>query len=169
MSAYPVKITKQPNGLYTWSCSIETEYHRDSIRPGFYACIGTAVFLLVFGGVLAYRFHDPQSFFIVAGCTAVFLLITFLIFGLAFSAGDPHESYEMGEEFVKSGYGKSSVYFDYSKAKAIILGGKYIELCGKRKRLRIYVPEEDYDFVRGFIQSRVPMECEVRYEAQHLL
>ena len=138
------------------------EYHRNSIRPGLYACIGIAVFLLAYGGVLSFASHDLKSFFIVAGCAAVFLLITILVFALALSAKDPHESYEMTEDFVKSGYGKSSVYFDFKKVKSIVLGGTYIELCGKTKHMRIYVPEEDYNFVRGFIQCRVPMECEIR-------
>ena len=164
MCACPLKIKRQPNGTYSWSCSIEAKYHRDSIRPGLYACIGIAVFLLIFGGILAYRYQDIEGFFIVAGCAAVFLLISFLIFGLAFSATDPHESYEMTEDFVKSGYGKSSVYFDYKKVLAVVLSAKYIELQGKTRRMRIYVPEEDYNFVRGYIQSRVPMECEIKYE-----
>ena len=164
MSADPARITRQPNGTYTWSCSIEPEYHRRSIRPGLYACIGIAVFLLIFGGVLAYSYHDIKDFFIVAGCAAVFLLISFLVFGLAFSATDPHESYQMTEEYVKSGYGKSSVYFDFRKVRVLVLSAKYIELHGKTRRMRIYIPEEEYNFVRGFIQARIPMECEVRYD-----
>ena len=135
MSTCPLKIKQQPNGVFTWSCPIEVEYHRNSMRPGLYACIGIAVFLL----------------------------ISFLIFGLAFSATDPHESYEMGEDFVKSGYGRSSVYFDLKKVKTIVLGGKYIELWGKTKHMRIYIPEEDFDFVKGYIQGRVPMECVIRF------
>ena len=85
-------MRQQPNGTYTWSAPIEPEYHRSSIRPGLYACVGIAVFLLIFGGVLAYQYHDIKDFFIVAGCAAVFLIISFLVFGLAFSATDPHES-----------------------------------------------------------------------------
>lgn len=163
MSACPGKIKQHSNGTYTWSCPIEVEYHRNSIRPGLYACIGIAVFLLIFGGILAYQYHDLKYFFIVAGCTAVFLLLAFLVFGLAFSATDPHESYVLTEEFVKSGYGKSSVYFDFMKVETIVLGTKYIELHGKTKRIRIYIPEEDFNFVRGYIQYRVPMGCKIRY------
>ena len=69
----------------------------------------------------------------------------------------------MTEDFVKSGYGRSSVYFDFKKVRVMVLSAKYIELHGKTKRMRIYVPEEDYNFVRSYIQSRVPMESEVRY------
>ena len=102
MSTYPIKIAQQPNGVYTWSCPIEAEYYRSSIRPGLYACIGIAVFLL--------------------------------IFDLALSATDSHECYELTEDLVKFGYGRSSVYFDF-------------------KKVRIYVTEEDYNLVRGHIQS----------------
>ena len=164
MAAYPVKISQQQDGTYTWSCPIEAEYHRDSMRPGLYACIAIAVFLLAFGGMLAYSFHDPEYFLIVAGCAAIFLVISILFFGLAFSAEDPHESYQMTDEYVESGYGKASVIFAFRKADTIVLGKRYIELCGKSKRMRVYVPEEDFDFVRGYMQSRVPIECEIRYE-----
>ena len=163
MSMYPVKIKQEPNGLYTWSCSIDAVYYKDSIRPGLYACIGIAVFLLLFGGVMSFPSHDLKSFLVVAGSTAVFLLISFLVFGLAFSANDPHESYRMGDTYVMSGYGKSSVYMDYKKVKTMVLGEKYIELHGRIKRIRIYIPEEDCVFVREFIQGRLPMECEIRY------
>ena len=47
---------------------------------------------------------------IVLGCTAVFLLITFLVFGLTLLATDPQESYEMTETYIKTGSGKSSAY-----------------------------------------------------------
>ena len=64
MSMYPVKIKQEPNGLYTWSCSIDAVYYKDSIRPGLYACIGIAVFLLLLGGILAFPSHDLESFLI---------------------------------------------------------------------------------------------------------
>ena len=52
---------------------------------------------------------------------------------------------------------------DYKKVKTMVLGEKYIELHGRIKRIRIYIPEEDCAFVREFIQGRLPLECEIRY------
>ena len=76
MSAvYPEKIKKEPNGSYSWFCSIDPDYYRKSIRPGFIACIFIAVFLLLFGAVLAWQYHNWEYFLIVAGCTGVFMLI----------------------------------------------------------------------------------------------
>ena len=160
---YPVIIRQQPDGVYTWSCSIEAEYHRDSIRPGFYACIGIAVFLLLFGAFFTDPYDDWKSFLIVATCVVVFLVITFLVFGLAFSATDPRESYQMTETYVKTGAGRSSAYFQFKKARTVIVSRKYMELQGKMKRMRVYIPEEDIPFVRRYIKSRLPVECEIRH------
>ena len=130
---------------------------------GVKACLGIAAFVLVFGGILAIQYDDWTSFLIVAGSDAVFLLITFVVFKFAFLPKDPKESYEMSDIFVKSGYGKSSVYFDFDKAKVAIFTPKYIELQGRIKKIRVYVPEEDYSFVKGYIMSRLTGDCEIRY------
>ena len=112
---------------------------------------------------LAIQYDDWTSFLIVAGSDAVFLLITFVAFKFAFLPKDPKENYEMSDIFVKSGYGKSSVYFDFDKAKVAIFTPKYIELQGRIKKIRVYVPEEDYSFVKGYIMSRLTGDCEIRY------
>ena len=164
MSDYLKKIEQRQNGSYTWMCSIDVEYYRHGMRMGLNACLGIAVFLLVFGAILSIPSRDWESFLIVAGCTAVFLLITAFFFGLAFSAKDPRESYEMWDDLVKSGSGKSAVWFDYKKAKKAIFCRKYIELRGKTKRMRIYAPEEDFDFVRSYIMNRLPGSCDIKFE-----
>ena len=165
MSAvYPEKIKKEPNGSYSWFCSIDPDYYRKSIRPGFIACIFIAVFLLLFGAVLAWQYHNWENFLIVAGCTGVFMLIALFFFGLAFSASDPQETYVMSEIYIKSGYGKSSVYLHYTKLKTVIFSRNYIELRGKTSKMRVYIPAEDFYFVKDYIQRHLPGECDIRYE-----
>ena len=144
---------------------MDVDYYRKGMGMGIKACLGIAAFILVFGGIMAIQFDDWMYFLIVAGCDAVFLLIMFVVFKLALSAEDPQESYEMSDIFVKSGYGKSSVYFDFDKAKVAIFTPKYIELQGRIKKIRVYVPEEDYSFVKGYIMNRLTGECEIRYES----
>ena len=112
MSDNFAKITRDSNGFYTWRCSMDVGYYRQGMGVGINACLGIAAFILVFGGIMAIKFDDWTNFLIVAGSDAVFLLITFVVFKLAFSARDPQESYEMSDIYVKSGYGKSSVYFE---------------------------------------------------------
>ena len=163
MSDNFAKITRDSKGFYTWRCSMDVGYYRQGMGAGIYACLGIAAFILVFGGIMAIKFDDWTNFLIVAGSDAVFLLITFVVFKFAFLPKDPKESYEMSDIFVKSGYGKSSVYFDFDKAKVAIFTPKYIELQGRIKKIRVYVPEEDYSFVKGYIMSRLTGDCEIRY------
>ena len=82
---------------------MDPEYYKKGMGAGIKACIGIAVFILVFGAFLAVQYKDWTDFLIVAGCDAVFLLITFVVFKLALSAEDPQESYEMSDIYVKSG------------------------------------------------------------------
>ena len=160
-----MSISSQPNGTYTWSCSIDPEYHRDSIRPGFIACIIIAVFLLLFGAFLSFQYHDWNTFLIVAGCTAVFMLISIFFFRLAFSAKDPHESYELTDIYVKTGYGRSSVYFDFDKIRQIRFKQKYIELKDNRRTMRVYTAsEEDMAIVKRHIMNRLKGDTDIRYE-----
>ena len=137
---------------------MDVGYYRQGMGAGIYACLGIAAFILVFGGIMAIKFDDWTNFLIVAGSDAVFLL--------ALSAKDPQESYEMSDVYVKSGYGKSSVYFDFDKARVAIFTPKYIELQRGIKKIRVFVPAEDYSFVKGFIMSRLTGECEIRYKPE---
>ena len=157
-------MEEQQAGLYTWTCPIEMDYHRKTMLPGFKACIGMVLFILLFGAVLSFQYRDRMSFWIMAGCAGVILLITLLVFGLTFLATDPQERYEMTETYVKTGSGKSSAYFNFRKARTAVFSGKYIELHGKVVKMRVYAPEEDFDFVKSYILNRLPGECDIRYE-----
>ena len=57
------------------------------------------------------------------------------------------------------------MYFDFDKARVAIFTPKYIELQRGIKKIRVYVPEEDYSFVKGYIMSRLSGECEIKYES----
>ena len=160
MSEDLTKITKNSHGFYTWSCSMDVGYYRKGMWMGIKACLGIAAFILVFGVIMAVQYKDWTNFLIMAGSDAVFLLITFVVFKLALSAEDPHESYEMSDIYVKSGY-----YFDFDKAKVAIFTPKYIELQNGIKKIRVFVPEEDYDFVKRYIMNHLTGDCEIRYES----
>ena len=164
MSGYPVKLAKTEDGSYTWTSSIDVDYYRKSVGVGFKYCIGMAVFLLVFGGAASYHYKSWTSFWAVTGSVGVFLLITCLVFGLTLLAVDPQDTYVLTETYVKTGSGKSSAYFTFKNAKTAICTRKYVELQGKLAKMRVYAPEEDFDFVRSFIMNRIPGDCEIRYE-----
>ena len=87
--------------------------------------------------------------------------LSLLLFRLYASAEDPQEQYQMTEEYVRSGYGRSAVYSDFDKTTSATFSPRYIELSRKGKAHRIYVPEEDMMFVRDYILSRLPAETDI--------
>ena len=93
----------------------------------------------------------------------VILVIGLPLLFLWNSAPDPHEQYLMTEDYVKSGYGKSSIFSEFKKTRELLITPKYLELTGPRSSNRIYVPEEDMDFVRNFIAERMPEGVNIRY------
>ena len=71
----------------------------------------------------------------------------------------------MNDEYVKPGYGKSSIYSEFKKIKKMIVTPGYIELIGNLTTNRIYVPAEDMDFVRSYIMQRLPADAEITNES----
>ena len=166
MSEYPLqKIARYPNGIYHWSCSIDVDYYRHGMMNGVKACIGIAVFLLIFGGFLAVTNDDLESFFIVLASTAVFGVICAGVFiPVIVLVKDPGEHFEMCDDWVKSGSGKSSVYFNYKGVRTLAIHNNWLELRGKVKKVRIYAPPEDFGFVRDYVKYRIPGEANITYE-----
>ena len=93
----------------------------------------------------------------------VILVIALPLIFLWNSASDPHEQYVMTDEYVKSGYGKSSVYSEFKKTRKLLITPKYLELSGPHFVNRVYIPAEDLDRIRDFILERIPAETEIRY------
>ena len=50
-------------------------------------------------------------------------------------------------------------YFALKKTKKLFVAEKYIELKGDVRSMRLYVPQDDMEFVRGYIMNRVPPEA----------
>ncbi len=75
---YTDQLTRQEDGSFRWRCDIEKEYEQRTYKTTMIICAAIAAFILVFGGFLAVMYDDLTSFAIVAGCVAVFLLISLL-------------------------------------------------------------------------------------------
>ena len=161
----PGKITQQPDGSYCWTCSIDAEYYRSTIKPAKISFLIIAAFIMVFGACLYFRYQDPEILAIIAASDAVFLLIAFFVCWIFERIStDPQESYVMTDTFIKTGSGKTSSYFDFKRARSLTISSKYLELKGQVVSKRVYVPEEDMAFVRNYIITHIPMDAEKRYE-----
>lgn len=156
-------IIRETNGSYHWDCSIETDYHRRSVKTGLWWILGICAAVFIFFLIAAHGTNAQDEWWIPLLVIGVVLVIALPLFLLWNSAEDPHEQYMMTEEYVKSGYGKSAVFSKFSETKLLVITSKYIELSGPHTVNRIYVPEEDMSFVRNFIVERMPENAEIRY------
>ena len=157
---YPDRVQLQEDGVYRWNCRIDKKYEQRIYRITMIACGIIAVFVLAFGIALSMMSGSIGDFGIVAGCVAVFLLITVAVcWFMDKVSSDPHEIYEMTEEYVQTGSGRSKEYFTLKKTKKLLVTEKYIELKGDVRSMRLYVPQDDLEFVRGYIMNRVPPEA----------
>lgn len=158
------KLTKDPDGSFHWNCPIDTDYHKKSGKEGLWGVlILCAVVLFIFLGV-SHGTDAKDDIWIPLLVIGVILLITLPLLFLWNSASDPHEQYVITDEYVKSGYGKSSIYSEFKKTNEVVVTAKYIEMIGKYRNNRIYVPAEDMDFVREFILNRIPADALVRHK-----
>ncbi|MBR5095141.1 MAG: hypothetical protein IK095_08605 [Oscillospiraceae bacterium] len=168
---YPERLTRQQDGSYRWTCRIGLDYHRSQAMLAMKICLGIAVFLLAFGAFAAYSARDLEQIWIVALCVVVFLAIAAFFtrlygWGIGSLRPDPRELYEMTEEHVKTGFGKTAAYFRYARVKVLVIRPDYLELRSRRSRVRVYAPEEDMAFVRDYIRRRVPGDAEVRFDGE---
>ena len=85
--------------------------------------------------------------------------------GLENWPGGRARTYRLRETHISTGSGRRTALMEFEKARVMIVGRNFIELRSRFGAFRAYIQEEDIAFVRGYIQGRVPPECEVREEA----
>ena len=156
------RIEKNTDGSYSWHCQIDQDFHRRDTRKGLYGVfVIFAVILFIY--VFAPSPHgNKKELWVILVPIGVVLLIALPLLYLQYNASDPHEQYMMNGEYVKTGYGKSSVFTCFSKVKYVEITPRYIELYDGLKRNRIYVPKEDRDWVQEFVFERIPKGVAIR-------
>ena len=161
---YTNRVTQQEDGAYRWRSTVEKEYEQRSYTMTKYICVGIAAFMLLFGGLLGLQYGAMEAFLPVVFSVVVFLIISFGICWIMEKAPGPYsEIYELTDTYVKTGSGRTSAYFHFSKAKEVIVSPKFIELKGTFGGPRVYASEEDMPFVKGWIMSRIPGTATIHY------
>ena len=163
MSEIPRRVTLQPNGTYIWSAELDMESEKKNYRTGGMICLITALVILLIGALGSILTLTWQVLLYFAGLALITVLNTFCVVNGQESLGQLRCTYRIMDELIATGSGRRTALFEFKKAKEMIIGKRYIELQGRFGAFRAYVPEEDFNFVRGYIQSRVPMECEITY------
>ncbi len=157
------RITQEQDGSYRWDCPIDTDHHQKSGKKALAGVLILCAFVIVLFLITTHGTGARDDIWIPLLVTGVILVIALPLLILWNSAGDPHEQYVLTGDYVKSGYGKSSIFSVFRNTKEAVFTANYIEMIGKHQKDRIYVPTGDMDFVREFILERLPDDAVIRY------
>ena len=155
------RVAKQPDGSYRWTCRIDIGYHKEQTKTGFRAVGIIAAALLLIGVIIAAQTRSWESLWISILVAGVVLLIALPLLRMSSNATEPMEEYWMTDVYIKSGYGRSSVFSHFSKTEAMRVFNDHLELVEKGKTRRIYVPAEDIDFVVQYVSDHLPQNTPV--------
>ena len=162
MAEIPRRVSLQPNGTYIWSAELDMESERKNYRTGGRICITAALVFFVAGIIISLFYHNWHPFLYLTVFSIITALITIGVVHGQEGLGQIRCTYRLMDELIATGSGRRTALFEFKKAKVMIVEKRYIELQGRFGAFRAYVPEEDFDFVRSYIQGRVPMECEIK-------
>ena len=166
MTELPKRVTLRENGTYIWSAELDMEVERTNYRTGGLICMTAAAVFFIAGCIISFIYHSTQPVLYMTVFSIVVVLITIGVVHGQEGMGQQRRTYRLMDELIAAGSGRQTAVFEFKNAKVMLVGKRYIELQGRLGAFRAYVPEEDFDFVRNYIQYRVPMECEIRHEAE---
>ena len=154
--SYPDRVQIQEDGFYRWNCRIDKSSEHRIYMITMKVCGIIAALILVRGLVFAWMVRDLEVLGIIAGCVAIFLLISVGVCVLIDRLSqDPHEIYEMTDSYVKIGTGKYAQYFWYKDIRQTTYDMNYMELKGLVRTRRVYIPAEDMEFVKSYVTTHI--------------
>lgn len=162
MSEIPRRVTLQPDGTYVWSAVTDMEQEQRDYKTGGQVWIVIALIIFLAGIIISIYSGSWIPFLCVTAFAIVILLITFgVVHGLENQPGEHRRTYRMMGTYISTGSGKRTAIFEFKNTKEMIKGKNYIELRSRVGAFRAYIPEEDFDFVRSFIQTRIPVDSKI--------
>lgn len=109
-------------------------------------CILLAAFAISGGG------GQIEFMLVMLATDAMLMGVAFLIRWLMpRMSGNRTMYYEMREDGIVIGSGKSSIYFPWERIRKIRDQGEYLEIAGKIRKERIYASDEEKPFIREYI------------------
>ena len=159
------RISKHPDGSCHWFCRIDTAFHKDQTKAGYWAVAAIIAFVILAGFFMAARNRAWNTLWIPLLVSGVVLLIALPLLHMSMNAEAPMEEYWMNGDYVKAGYGRSAVFTHFRKVQSLNACPDHLDLVEKGKTRRIYVPPEDIDLVTSYIIDHLPDSASVRRQS----
>ena len=156
------RVTKQPDGSYRWICRIDTAFHKDQTKAGYWAVAAIIAFVILAGFFMAARNRAWNTLWIPLLVSGVVLLIALPLLHMSMNAEAPMEEYWMNDDYLKAGYGRNAVFTHFRIVQSLNVFPDHLELVEKGKTRRIYVPPEDIGLVTSYIIDHLLDSASVR-------
>ncbi len=155
------RVVRQEDGSYRWICEMDEEYQRENNERAVKIFWLIAAGMVGIGVILAVAMNAWMALWILVATAAFFMGITLIVTRIVTKLpGSRTERYEIREDGVKTGYGKYSVYLSWDNLTRVRWEDRYVELKGKLRTIRIYVPGGDMPAVREAILRWMPSGTE---------
>ncbi len=155
-------ITKDENGAYRWTGIVDKGYEQKAFSIALYVSGGICAVFILMGLILG------------GGMLGVFLLTSLAVMAVVGGAcwlmnrfaGKRRQRYIMTDEFV--GFRQRRYYapFTYKSIKKAVVcpSRNMIELYQRAGSGAVFVPSENFEFVKDYILLHLPEKAEVVYE-----
>ena len=162
MGDHMSRITKDENGIYHWTGTVDTAYEHKVFRILFTVIGGVCVLFIIMSLVMG---GDMLGVTLLT-CLGVMAIVGGVCWFFNRNAGNRPQVYAMTEDYIIFGVGKGSNPFSFrSIRKAVVYTSRnMIELYQMMGSGPVFVPHDDFGFVRDYILRRIPETAEVIYE-----
>ena len=157
---FPHKVRHDEDGAYRWNYNMKENGNNAPLwfMVGICSAIGVPIALIML--VLIWPYGAQQAVLSALGLLAGLVGLPALIWKLL----PPDPSFKMTETRIESwpkGKGNNIHHFEDVRRVTLRPDIDRIQLHERLGGLHVYVPQEDYDFVREYILARIPKGTEV--------
>ena len=163
MDTINTSITRDERGTYHWSGTIDSESDKKVYRIIFGVNGGLCILFIV----MCLMINPDMLLVTLLTCLGVLAIVTVITVPLMRASRGRKQAYEMNDEYVRYvGYGKEDTYFAYKDIRKVRVynSRNMLEVKGLIVSAPIFVPHEDFGFVRDYILRRIPGNTKVIYE-----
>ena len=153
-------ITRDEKGTYRWTGIIDTESDKKTMGIIFGTMGGLCAFFILMGLFMSRDAMGPT----LLGCAGVMAVVSVITIPLMWASKGRKQKYEMNEEYVRYvGYGRDDHYFYYKGIRQVHIfhSRSMLEVKGAIVTVPVFVPQEDFVFVKNYILHRLPDSAKV--------
>ena len=159
---FPKRLQQGDDGAYRWTYDIKAQGNRAPARTMVFICAAIFVPIALIMLFMTWQYGELQALLFCLGLLALGVGLPALIWVLL----PQNASYKMTGEYIEAWpKGRGNNIHRYEGVRRVTMEPRIdrIRLKWAVTGLDVYVPREDYAFVRDYILERVPQEAEKLY------